>query len=959
MATHHGFLREFPFIRVDAFDGDPARVNPFTGKGPHFYLLSHAHTDHIVGLNSPYFAGKIYAHPLTKRLVLDAMEAADRVRHEEHGGGDDCKPRRKFENLRQAEKGVAKGKGKGRGRVQIVEIPYNSPIEVDGPNGARVSITALDANHCPGSCMFLIAGVPSSSSAPCAVLHTGDLRAEPWLLEALRKNPLVQPYLAPPPLPPSRNGKEREGEEGQGEKVQRRAGRTLDCIYLDTSSVLVDEELVPKDEATAALVELMAQYPPETRFFLNAWTWGYEDMLKAVHRAFDEEIHLDWFKHSIYASRAFRTHDPLLSTLGGTSLSPSPLPCTSTSSAAAPSPSLHAPPTAATGGEDTKPPHRFHACERRWRCDAAWHGGVGCYAWSKAWVPHLRGPKRLKVPSSGAQRPRGEKAGKEGGEEEEGGKVVFVNPAEMERWRWEEYREETWKRVGRYRDAQEREKEGKGKKRARLEDDEGEAELPGSLIVPLARHSTLPELQRLVALFQPRTIHPLTLASARNLSSLSAGPPAARKTKAAEAAYDYLALPGLFGACLAPGGEGRLRAEARAYRDELAAGPTAGGVASSPTEEDENREEELVEPRWVRDLARKGLNIEGGEGAVEEVLRWSRGVRGGERGKAGAEEQEGKGKEGKGKEKAEVLVLDTDEEDGAQEEEGEGEVVQPMQVDPPPSASASTTPTPLDPARVAAERARLSSPWLDAAPRPAPAEALALLPPAPIDSPPGAATARRSAFARHRTPEPSKIPATATASSSRGRALPKSVSWAASPSPRGPLAQVALSSPELGAPAALGLLLSPTAPSPSKRLRTSSSSSASSSSLSISAPHALAPLPTSSSLSALPPAAASASRPAQRPSLAHRDRRHAVIAALHRAWRGEIAAGGGRIEPFEEGDGRLQGRRALRVKGREGKEQGEGMPRRDERALREVQPQMTVAWTSPSSFRTVEASTSP
>lgn len=42
-------VREFPFIRVDAFNGDPAALNPFTRKAPHFYLLTHAHTDHIAG----------------------------------------------------------------------------------------------------------------------------------------------------------------------------------------------------------------------------------------------------------------------------------------------------------------------------------------------------------------------------------------------------------------------------------------------------------------------------------------------------------------------------------------------------------------------------------------------------------------------------------------------------------------------------------------------------------------------------------------------------------------------------------------------------------------------------------------------------------------------------------------------------------------------------------------------
>jgi len=34
------------------------------------------------------------------------------------------------------------------------------------------------------------------------------------------------------------------------------------------------------------MVKLMALLPDDTRFYLNSWTWGYEDMLKAVAAAF-------------------------------------------------------------------------------------------------------------------------------------------------------------------------------------------------------------------------------------------------------------------------------------------------------------------------------------------------------------------------------------------------------------------------------------------------------------------------------------------------------------------------------------------------------------------------------------------------------------------------------------------------------------------------------------------------
>ncbi|GAA5853129.1 hypothetical protein JCM8547_000211 [Rhodosporidiobolus lusitaniae] len=811
MATHHGFLLEFPFIRIDAFDGDPAVVNPYTGQAPLFYLLSHAHTDHLVGLDSPHFSGTIYCTPQTRTLLLETQTAADRVRYEELGKA--VGKRKKFANLQRKKTAVRGGTANGFDRIK--EVRYNQPTVIPGPDGTSVTVTALDANHCPGSAMFLITGPsPSLSGRPATILHTGDVRAEDWWIEALRRNPLVQPYLAPP-------------VEAGG---QRRAGG-LERVYLDTSSVLLDEELVQKDEATSALVSLMARYPPETRFFLNAWTWGYEDILKAVHRHFDEPIHLDAYKHKIYTSPSFSTYDPLLASHGTTSLYP---PSSSSSSAALqPSPSLHAPatfepfstaapsrPSSATSNgkgkgksktqeEPPNPPKplRFHACERRWRCDVVWASGVGCFCWEVEHLPLLRGPKRLKT------------AGGAG----EGEKVVFVNPAEMPRSRWEEYRVEVEERVGAWEREEKENREGKGRKGKRAkwkkeEKEEGEAKLPNSLIVPLSRHSSLPELLRLVSLFSPHSLTPLTLAQPLPPSH---GVPAEKQ----HLGWDYLQLPSLFAEALAEGGEERVRREAKEHvkllRRQMRARQRLSGVVSSAGGGGGEEEEDLgglVEPKWVREMGRKGMNIEGGLEVVREVVGWSSG-------KWGKGEKEAKEKGGE--EEQEVLVLDTDEE----EEEEEAPRLLSSAA---PSAAALSAPTSAyhrppnksynDPRR-AAELARRPSPFLDVFKPPPPPLAscsaaytvpatapgtstTTLLPPASIHSnstsichssppPPSSRLSNPPAHAasslrkrdRDRTPEPTLIPSTFTArtaatTASTGRTLRKSVTFAASPSPR-------------------------------------------------------------------------------------------------------------------------------------------------------------------------------
>lgn len=98
MSTHHGFIKEFPFIRVDAFNGDPKQVNPYTGLGPTISLLSHAHTDHLAGLASAAFDHDVHCTAVTRELVTGTVAAADRVRNEVNPGS---RREYKFANLRR------------------------------------------------------------------------------------------------------------------------------------------------------------------------------------------------------------------------------------------------------------------------------------------------------------------------------------------------------------------------------------------------------------------------------------------------------------------------------------------------------------------------------------------------------------------------------------------------------------------------------------------------------------------------------------------------------------------------------------------------------------------------------------------------------------------------------------------------------------------------------------------
>ena len=98
-------------------------------------------------------------------------------------------------------------------------------------------VTAIDANHSPGSAMYGDASTASSSrrfliethASPTdstvvhAALYTGDLRCDTDYVERLRHHRLLQRYIAP---------EHRGDRKGKGRAIDF---NRLDCIYLDTS----------------------------------------------------------------------------------------------------------------------------------------------------------------------------------------------------------------------------------------------------------------------------------------------------------------------------------------------------------------------------------------------------------------------------------------------------------------------------------------------------------------------------------------------------------------------------------------------------------------------------------------------------------------------------------------------------------------------------------------------------
>lgn len=98
------------------------------------------------------------------------------------------------------------------------------------------------------------------------------------MLAQLARNPLIQKYISNPfsrYIAPS--------EEDSPIK-------TLEAIHIDTAGLLQATNTPSKEEASSNIVELMELFPDTTKFFIYAWTWGYEDFLKAVARNFSSKV---------------------------------------------------------------------------------------------------------------------------------------------------------------------------------------------------------------------------------------------------------------------------------------------------------------------------------------------------------------------------------------------------------------------------------------------------------------------------------------------------------------------------------------------------------------------------------------------------------------------------------------------------------------------------------------------
>jgi len=163
MSKFEGVFAHLPGVSCDRFNGANLESDQF--------FLSHCHADHMVGLDSENFHqklasknhvkvnNKIYCSAISKTFILKKFAA------------------------------------RGLDSKWICVLPHNSPRTVNVFNKAKAAmfklrVTAIPANHCPGSVMFLFEAMqepPDEETPEWRILYTGDFRfEEPFDLSSLQ-----------------------------------------------------------------------------------------------------------------------------------------------------------------------------------------------------------------------------------------------------------------------------------------------------------------------------------------------------------------------------------------------------------------------------------------------------------------------------------------------------------------------------------------------------------------------------------------------------------------------------------------------------------------------------------------------------------------------------------------------------------------------------------------------------
>ncbi|KAK6932252.1 DNA repair metallo-beta-lactamase [Dillenia turbinata] len=185
------------------------------------HFLTHAHGDHSVGITR-HFSFPIYTTSLTRSLLLQQFPQL-------------------YDSL-------------------FVYIEVGQSIVINDPDG-DFSVSAYDANHCPGAVMFLFEGSFGN------ILHTGDCRLTPECLLNLPEK-----YI----------GKKRKEPKCR-----------LDFVFLDCTFGRFYRQMPSKHFAIRQIISCIWKHPDAPVVYLTCDLLGQEEILVEVSKAFGSKIFVD------------------------------------------------------------------------------------------------------------------------------------------------------------------------------------------------------------------------------------------------------------------------------------------------------------------------------------------------------------------------------------------------------------------------------------------------------------------------------------------------------------------------------------------------------------------------------------------------------------------------------------------------------------------------------------------
>ncbi|XP_018970686.1 5' exonuclease Apollo-like [Cyprinus carpio] len=179
------------------------------------FFLSHMHADHTSGLSSTWSHRPLYCSPLTAKLLQLKLKVKEKW-------------------------------------IRPLEIGEAHMLFLDDLGKERLTVTLIDANHCPGAVMFLFEGYFGT------ILYTGDFRYTPSMLR---------------------------------EQCLRNT-TTIDVLYLDNTNCDPTRAVPSRQQATQQIKEIIRTHPGYA-VVIGLYSLGKESLLVELAVEFKTWVEVD------------------------------------------------------------------------------------------------------------------------------------------------------------------------------------------------------------------------------------------------------------------------------------------------------------------------------------------------------------------------------------------------------------------------------------------------------------------------------------------------------------------------------------------------------------------------------------------------------------------------------------------------------------------------------------------